>query len=478
VLLFAYITLHLSVIIACIKAMQDGGIVQGLVMIIFGPIYALAVPILLVSALKAEGAERNIAKWTEENSQDPRDTDARTEAIEALVAEQVGYGDQRSMNAALYSLVAPFEQSFSKLKLIMMLEKVLLGTFVVGTQGDTQIWGSLSISVVGTVFYMWKQPMLDSGEDFTESISRLSNTIVVLTGTLAQHNTISKAAGEGILMTVSTATMCMFVVTLGPRRVVTSLGAYGRKQAALHTSAMMSEEFIQNTMTDDEVLEFDDTMWANLSADQQVWFMQFHGSKIIESQMTVVQVGTLSLPTRTVYKSSTLDISGQVDSATLAPFMAAWLTSAAAAELRCLIIGPKSTRLPVNDGQVTELTFKQQEFSAGEAALVTIATSTLPAIARVDLRSNGLSDDALVELRELADFTAGQVFVWVREGKIDLSSAGLTADDITSLATFLATPAGAALTEVDVRSNKGLDEVAVAALRAAAPETCKILADY
>ena len=36
----------------------------------------------------------------------------------------------------------------------------------------------------------------------------------------------------------------------------------------------------------------------------------------------------------------------------------------------------------------------------------------------------------------------------------------------------------AALTEVDVRSNEGLDEAAVAALRAAAPETCKILADY
>ena len=36
----------------------------------------------------------------------------------------------------------------------------------------------------------------------------------------------------------------------------------------------------------------------------------------------------------------------------------------------------------------------------------------------------------------------------------------------------------AELTEVDVRSNKGLDEAAVAALRAAAPETCKILADY
>ena len=32
----------------------------------------------------------------------------------------------------------------------------------------------------------------------------------------------------------------MFVVTLGPRRVVTSLGAYGRKQVALQKTAGMS----------------------------------------------------------------------------------------------------------------------------------------------------------------------------------------------------------------------------------------------
>jgi hypothetical protein len=36
----------------------------------------------------------------------------------------------------------------------------------------------------------------------------------------------------------------------------------------------------------------------------------------------------------------------------------------------------------------------------------------------------------------------------------------------------------AALTEVDVHENEGLSREDVAKLRAAAPETCKVLADY
>jgi hypothetical protein len=42
----------------------------------------------------------------------------------------------------------------------------------------------------------------------------------------------------------------------------------------------------------------------------------------------------------------------------------------------------------------------------------------------------------------------------------------------------LATSLPATLTKVDVRGNKGVDKAAVDALRAAAPETCEILADY
>ena len=59
---------------------------------------------------------------------------------------------------------------------------------------------------------------------------------------------------------------------------------------------------------------------------------------------------------------------------------------------------------------------------------------------------------------------------------LDLSDCGLSVKGVTEIAK--ATSAGAALTEVDVRGNKGLDKAAVDALRAAAPETCEILADH
>ena len=48
--------------------------------------------------------------------------------------------------------------------------------------------------------------------------------------------------------------------------------------------------------------------------------------------------------------------------------------------LKCLIIGPKSTRLPVNDAEVTELNFEGQDFTPVEVTLVAVATSTMAAL--------------------------------------------------------------------------------------------------
>ena len=59
----------------------------------------------------------------------------------------------------------------------------------------------------------------------------------------------------------------------------------------------------------------------------------------------------------------------------------------------------------------------------------------------------------------------------------DLADSGMGPGQVVILAWWLTTDAAAALTEVDVRGNKGLDKAAVNALRAVAPETCKILAD-
>eukprot|EP01044_Picomonas_judraskeda_P003715 COSAG03_NODE_312_length_9111_cov_63.231392_5_plen_390_part_00 len=58
--------------------------------------------------------------------------------------------------------------------------------------------------------------------------------------------------------------------------------------------------------------------------------------------------------------------------------------------LKCLIIGPKSTRLPVNDAEVTELNFEGQDFTALEVTLVAAAVSTMGAVEAVDLAKSKL----------------------------------------------------------------------------------------
>jgi hypothetical protein len=136
--------------------------------------------------------------------------------------------------------------------------------------------------------------------------------------------------------------------------------------------------------------------------------------------------------------------------------------------LKCLIIGPEGTRLPVNNDDVTELNFEGQEFGPAEVTLVAAATSTLAALNSLTVDSTGEE----YEYRKTYTLTAS-------EDKIQLSQKNLGSADVALLAAWMQRPeVSAALTEVDVRSNRGLDEAAVAALRAAAPETCKILADY
>ena len=93
---------------------------------------------------------------------------------------------------------------------------------------------------------------------------------------------------------------------------------------------------------------------------------------------------------------------------------------------------------------------------------------TVTAVAQ-QLRGYDLDLSGLVALGE--GMVASQTLT-----SVDFSDCHMGPAAVTELSKSI--PSMAALTEVDVHSNKELDEVAVAALRAAAPETCKILADY
>eukprot|EP01046_Picozoa_sp_COSAG06_P026684 COSAG06_NODE_2309_length_7109_cov_5.256205_4_plen_868_part_01 len=505
VLLFAYITLHLSVVVACMRlvALFVGGadgldfvlsvvcvvtfwlsatagyflavklddkyesrapvwgtratgtgialvalvygmfyLPSGFLGLLFGPPYTLGLPALLLHLLADKSykskptnmqraleklglmlryvnrkdfflhnpVEGRISHWIAQNGSG-QPVEDRAKAIDDLVAKDVARGDENSMKAALFSLVAPFEQKFWQMKLVMMLEKVMLGGFVAGTEGAVQLWGSLSLSVLGTAFYLWKKPMLEMGEDLTECCSRASNTAIILTGSLAHRKLISKDVGEGILTAVSVMTMALFVVTIGPRRAVTVLTAFTRKQVALHHAAEMTEQFIKDEMTKDQVIVVDDTLFANLSADQQDWLVKYQGRALANSHITVVNIGSLSLPTKALHASTTLDAS-EVASVRDMYAMCLWMwtpASAAVADLNIsdAIIGDagaalveaisassslelitigKGVRLPLKDNYDSDvLDVAGKDIEAGCATVIAWWLATSAAAASVEV---------------------------------------------------------------------------------------------
>jgi hypothetical protein len=229
---------------------------------------------------------------------------------------------------------------------------------------------------------------------------------------------------------------CCFLIAFLPARSalkshLQALHINARKQAALHSAAGMSEEFIRNSMTDDAVLQVDDVLWACLSPDQQDWLVQYRTFHLVESQMTqlesqMTQVGTLSLPSAKADRI-TKRLRGDVISGS---------------SLECLIIGPKGTRLPANNEEVTELNFEGQGFSSVEATLVAAATSTLAALNSVTVDSTG-------DMKDQKTYT-----LTAAEDKIELSQKNLGRADVALLTAWMQRPeVSAALNEVSIAFN-------------------------
>jgi hypothetical protein len=137
--------------------------------------------------------------------------------------------------------------------------------------------------------------------------------------------------------------------------------------------------------------------------------------------------------------------------------------SSIVASLSDLVCG---SRIPVNDPEVTELNYQGQQIGPAEVTLIAAATSTLAALNSLTVDSTGK-----MESQKTYTLTAG-------EEKIQLSQKNLGSADVALLTAWLQRPeVSAALTELDVRRNKALDEAALAELRAAVPQTCKIFTD-
>eukprot|EP01046_Picozoa_sp_COSAG06_P011050 COSAG06_NODE_621_length_13727_cov_26.487893_2_plen_935_part_00 len=109
--------------------------------------------------------------------------------------------------------------------------------------------------------------------------------------------------------------------------------------------------------------------------------------------------------------------------------------------LKCLIIGPKGTRLPVNNDDVTELNFEGQEFGPAEVTLVAAATSTLAAL-------NSLTVDSTGNMKSQKTYT-----LTAGEDQIQLSKKNLGSADVALIAAWLQRPeVSAALNSLTIDS--------------------------
>ena len=150
-----------------------------------------------------------------------------------------------------------------------------------------------------------------------------------------------------------------------------------------------------------------------------------------------------------------------------------------ASSLKCLIIGPKGTRLPVNDEEVTELNFEGQEFSPVEVTLVAAATSTLAAVESIDLSGCGLTGatkDDFGDWQKIDSNMDGFIALCAVLGKVRtvrLADCGLGASSVAELSKIFS-DATTAMTKVDIR-HAAIDEEALDTLKGAVPEGCEVV---
>ena len=77
--------------------------------------------------------------------------------------------------------------------------------------------------------------------------------------------------------------------------------------------------------------------------------------------------------------------------------------SAVVASSSDLVFG---SRIPVNDPEVTELSYQGQQIGPAEVTLIAAATSTLAALTEIDVRQNpGIDEASLAALRAAAEET-------------------------------------------------------------------------
>ena len=266
------------------------------------------------------------------------------------------------------------------------------------------------------------------------------------------------------------------------------------------------------------VAELEAAVQRKAPGTEEMWLCAVGGGPLLQRQTTLVECGiragsSLQLLGRlrgggelvlrgrahTIGDDGRLDLAGQGLGVAEVAEVARWLATCAAAVLNSLTIdstgvpkleydfvdgyaesGPRtytlalgeetidlsSKNLGAADVNLVAAWMKRPEVSAGVTKLVLSECPLTGGSRRTDVDKDLTGVTTLFDALKTSSVT-----------DLDLRGCRLGRDSMAKLAEYLR-EATAALTKVDVRGNKGLDKAAVDALRAAAPETCEILADY
>lgn len=350
VILYLYIFLHLSSIVASIEvALTCGpesdcfahhrglGQVSFVMAAIFGPLYALGLPITLMLASNSfvqrlEGYDASgyldpepftaagRAKFA--SNKDRRKMEAeRMKQFSVVVQGDVAKGQLDAFRSPpMLQAVKPFHPHQWWMRSAMMFDKVVLAFFIVGFENesggdvdnfakDVQLIGAACAAILSLLLSMLIRPMIDSNEGLTEVLSRASIVAIIVFGAVNFY--FPSLLWDLVLIAITVGTIISLGLMFGPLKIQGILKlAWGRFMAD-KKAAELSETWVKN-LTSGKVMSFNDVDFEGLNTEQKGWLMIHHGESLLQrkAELKTILIGGKSLPTHNPYGEAELSFEG------------------------------------------------------------------------------------------------------------------------------------------------------------------------
>ena len=339
-------------------------------------------------------------------------------------------------------------------------------------------------------------------EDRTDSLSRLTTLIMVSTGVAMEKGAISQDSGTIILACNSLGIALVYVYTLGPLRVVTSLVAYAKVQRNAAAWADRDADSIAK-LTDVEIVGMSTAHLERASSSQLcLVYARAMDIEMDLSQLNIVVIpmgrdgaSQIQLSILTRYPSPVLDLANIGLDEAQALAVSRWLTTIAAASITscCILNNPlgevvneiikvfqDSPRLRTLCGfeeGIEEVDWSNSEKGVADVTLLAAELSADRAIGSINsLTCDSTGVPARYSYGDLVEGTGPRTYTLaVGEAVIDLSQKNFGPADVNLLTTWIQRPeVSNSLTKV-VITGAEISETDVATLRAAAPNGCEVV---